>query len=520
MGDAKIFLSVREGFTFWVASHKASPTEAAMNDKVIVLSSLTPVEEKTSLFLLEGEICPAFLVDNSNSCPLGAECRRYHRSQTEIINAVADFRSRCQENATFLTSRKYQPGVNPFRGSTGQIPQQHLPQMGQQPMYPPQGSMPPLSVGGVPPGMPPPPSQPPMMMYPGQGYAQPPPQHQQPQYPPQQGMRQPYGAAPRRAPIPGLQGEMVSSPEPLGDLPVQLDEDTIRKFMSPKFKAYVCCLPRTRQTVWLRDFEPRPQHYALLINLKLSTFFVARLDWKDIKTAKPVILFDKQICTHFVSHGNCTRINCGHTHRSLEQIKTLIACRHRQLKQMTSEQREQVLQQLLHDEAYVDGKLVVPDEPIASNIGKSGSIKLDKTLGVASESDSDSDDSQPIADTSSEYSSEHEGDTDSTKKRKREAKEAAAAKEKKKKDSGFSELKEDLIKKKPETRKRARSASSSGSSIKVADTSSEDSRDKRRRSRDRRDKEEKSRHRDTKDKEHRDKHRRHERSRDRSDRRR
>ena len=147
-----------------------------------------------------------------------------------------------------------------------------------------------------------------------------------------------------------IEEEIVREGEPLGELPVTVPDEILQKYLSPKTKVIISALPRSGQSVWLRDFVPRPQHYMRLIQCRNGVTLFMKPDMTDLRTSKPVALFDKQVCTHFIHHGYCSRKGCLHTHRTEEQVKTVVACRHVQLKAMTKEQRAELLKHTLESE--------------------------------------------------------------------------------------------------------------------------------------------------------------------------
>ena len=146
--------------------------------------------------------------------------------------------------------------------------------------------------------------------------------------------------------------EEITEPEPL-DLPVEVPEDIKAAFTDdgPKSKVYITCVLKQRMTVWLRDFDKFAKvTSSTLIPCKGGMYHVINPVLSELAAAKPVVLFDKPVCVYFSQHNRCARRGCQKTHRSEKQIQTLIAARHVQLKEMSSEERDALSKELVEKE--------------------------------------------------------------------------------------------------------------------------------------------------------------------------
>ena len=104
-------------------------------------------------------------------------------------------------------------------------------------------------------------------------------------------------------------------------------------------------------TVWLTDYDKIAKvTSSTLIPCMGGMYHVINPVLSELAAAKPVVLFDKPVCVYFSQHNRCARRGCQKTHRSEKQIQTLIAARHVQLKEMSSEEREALSKELVEKE--------------------------------------------------------------------------------------------------------------------------------------------------------------------------
>lgn len=149
-------------------------------------------------------------------------------------------------------------------------------------------------------------------------------------------------------------GEARRDPEPI-QIDVVIPDEVLRTYMNPTQPIVCATMPGPRMTVWLREYPlPDPQKSSGKDNhfvfCKGGIVLMLKAKGSEVEKSKPVELFPKQICTHFLIYGFCSRNNCLHEHHSEEQIRRLIAARHVQLKAMTKKERHQLVEDILRKE--------------------------------------------------------------------------------------------------------------------------------------------------------------------------
>ncbi|CCW61859.1 unnamed protein product [Phytomonas sp. EM1] len=145
-------------------------------------------------------------------------------------------------------------------------------------------------------------------------------------------------------------GETRREPEPI-EIKVKIPEEILRTYTNPSQTLVCATMPGPRMTVWLRE-HPVPENKKDLkyVFCKGGIVLMLKAQGAEVKDSKPVELFQKQICTHFLIHGYCSRTNCLHEHHSEEQLRRLIAARHVELKAMTKKERHQLIEKILEKE--------------------------------------------------------------------------------------------------------------------------------------------------------------------------
>ncbi|CCW66801.1 unnamed protein product [Phytomonas sp. Hart1] len=145
-------------------------------------------------------------------------------------------------------------------------------------------------------------------------------------------------------------GETRREPE-LIEIKVKIPDEILRTYTNPSQTLVCATMPGPRMTVWLRE-HPVPENKKDLkyVFCKGGIVLMLKAQGSEVKDSKPVELFPKQICTHFLIHGYCSRTNCLHEHHSEEQLRKLIAARHVELKAMTKKERHQLIDKILEKE--------------------------------------------------------------------------------------------------------------------------------------------------------------------------
>eukprot|EP00796_Vickermania_ingenoplastis_P004285 gene4285-3101_t len=147
-------------------------------------------------------------------------------------------------------------------------------------------------------------------------------------------------------------------PEPIDQLRqgVEVPKDVLSTYRNPAQKLVCATMPGARMTVWLRDHEiPTEPLYPTkapkYVFCKGGIILMMKAHGSEVEKSKPVELFPKQICMHFLVHGHCSRRMCIHKHHSEEQLRELIAIRHVQQKAMSKKQRHDLIAGILKLEA-------------------------------------------------------------------------------------------------------------------------------------------------------------------------
>lgn len=155
---------------------------------------------------------------------------------------------------------------------------------------------------------------------------------------------------------------------------VEIPKPVADTYASPSLKLVCATMPNARMTVWLRNSPEIPpeeinenenheigrgsssrQRRSVVNNKEGRNKFVhcnggiilmLKATFEDVEKCKPVMLFPKQICTHFLVHGYCSRVSCLHEHHSEEQLRQLIAARHVQQKAMSKKERQDMVKDI------------------------------------------------------------------------------------------------------------------------------------------------------------------------------
>lgn len=364
---SQVFLHIVDGRTLWVPTHKAAAHESGT---VVVLSNVTPQELVRSFYLFD---VPIQVVDDSRFATSANA-----KSIADVTKAVANFRERCARDESFMMSSRYNPGASrPPQPPTVQQQQQQQPQpyinnSAGAYLQPPMGYPQPPQVFPTPPmGMPnlqrPPymmanPYTPPIyhhhhhhqQLYPQQGGAynmqaggrpggfMPPPQHHH-----QHHARMGYPGAQQPPPQQArFQDIVFNKPQPV-DLPVEVPKDVTELYNQPNGRLYLATLPSARITVWLRSHTMQPSNYQRYVHCKGGISLMMKAAASDIVDSKPVELFDRQLCTHFLAHNYCSRKGCLHVHHSESQLRQMIAVKHVLLQDTSKREREQMAEDIV-----------------------------------------------------------------------------------------------------------------------------------------------------------------------------
>lgn len=154
---------------------------------------------------------------------------------------------------------------------------------------------------------------------------------------------------------PGFTEEKIRrNPEPIDDLlkGVNIPPAVLEAYknQSPSQKIVCATMPGARMTVWLREHEIPPDATsakAKYVFCQGGIILMLKAHGSDVKDSKPVELFPKQICTHFLIHNYCSRENCLHEHHSEEQLRHLIAARYVEQKAMSKKKRHELIAGIL-----------------------------------------------------------------------------------------------------------------------------------------------------------------------------
>jgi hypothetical protein len=382
---SQVFLHVADGRTLWVPTHKAASHETG---SVVMLPQANPTELVRSFYLFDSAIQ---VVDD-------ARFATTHNAKTpaDVSRAVAQFRERCSRDESFMMASRYNPGAQrpaalaPMQTSVAapqqayQLPPQQQPMQYSQTsvMMPPQPSgfsmmnqaflQPP---GGLPMQQQRPPYNSgylPQAPSPMNHYQQ---HHQQQQIPygsynPIPQGRQPYGHQhhhhhhhhQQRFGAPGHQQQqqggpagaqqnrfqdiVFNKPQPI-ETPVEVPKEVYDLYHQPNARLYLATLPCARITVWLRSHTMAPANYQRYVHCKGGISLMMKAAAPDISDSKPVELFDRQLCTHFLAHNYCSRKGCLHVHHSEAQLRHMIAVKHVLLQETSKREREQMAEDII-----------------------------------------------------------------------------------------------------------------------------------------------------------------------------
>lgn len=396
---SQVFLHIADGRTLWVPTHKAAPHETG---SVVILPQVNPTELVRSFYLFDNSIQ---VVDDARFATSANA-----KTPADISRAVGQFRERCARDEPFMMSSRYNPGAQRSSAPAAAAPVAPLQQSAYQ-MPPPQPyaqasvMMPPPTLQSQPPAggfammnqaflQPPGALHPMQQQQPGylnavnNGYmAQPPPpmhhyhQHhhqQQHQYGApggynsmqQGGGRQPYGhhqhhhhhhqqrfGAPghhshqQQQGPPGAQQNrfqdiVFNKPQPI-ETPIEVPKDVHDLYHQPNGRIYLATLPSARITVWLRSHTMAPANYQRYVHCKGGISLMMKSTASDLMDSKPVELFDRQLCTHFLAHNYCSRKGCLHVHHSESQLRHMIAVKHVLLQDTSKREREQMAEDIV-----------------------------------------------------------------------------------------------------------------------------------------------------------------------------
>lgn len=148
-------------------------------------------------------------------------------------------------------------------------------------------------------------------------------------------------------------GEVRRDPEPINVDLNSIPSKILASYMNPNQKLVCASMPGARLTVWLRDYpipERPPQDPAPkegLVFCRKGIVLLPKATAADVGKSKPVELFAKQICMHFVLYGYCSRAQCFHEHHTEEQLRQLIAMRHTELMQLSKKERHALIDDIL-----------------------------------------------------------------------------------------------------------------------------------------------------------------------------
>lgn len=174
-----------------------------------------------------------------------------------------------------------------------------------------------------------------------------------------------------------LEQKVHEAPEPIDQLieGVEVPKKVAETYDSPTTTLVCATMHGARMTVWLRD-PPKISPEELnkngsVENAKASNnrlkkigsssakeggskyvhcnggiILMLKASFSEVEERKPVMLFPKQICTHFLIHGYCSRVSCLHEHHSEEQLRQIIAARHVQQKAMTKAERREMVKKI------------------------------------------------------------------------------------------------------------------------------------------------------------------------------
>lgn len=386
---AQVFLCVADGRTLWVPTHKAAPHETG---NVVILPQANSTELVRSFYLFDHPVQvvedPRFVTSPATKTP------------ADVSRAVAQFRERCARDEPFMMSSRYNPNSQRPAPQAAQPPQ-HI-QSFQQPQ---QYNMPPAAAAMLPP-----PSmqqqQPtsyPMM---NQSFLQPPAfngapmhhqHHQQHQYHHQQqqpmnpyggynqqqmgrgGYQQgaPYGGHQQHhhhhqqrfggpggmqqqqqqqgGPQARFQDIVFNKPQPI-ELPVEVPKEVRDLYQAAGSRIYLATLPAARITVWLRSHTMTPSNYQRYVHCKGGVSLMMKTSAVDVLESKPVELFDRQLCTHFLAHNYCSRKGCLHVHHSEAQLREMVAVKHVLLQDTSKREREQMADDIVAKDRAAQGR--------------------------------------------------------------------------------------------------------------------------------------------------------------------
>lgn len=403
---APIFLHKRFGRTLWVPSHVQ---EANETQPVEMLSKLTTSELSRSFYLFDEEVnvvppssrssVPHSRTQQEVLDAVEAFRRRCKENNEHLLSSRYNpMKDSAPPSAAMATpSVPFNPAaVGLVNSVPSNLPQQGHPYGGMMPGYMAPdmgyGMAPPQSIGYPPPPMPGPPlhgSMHPNMFHPSDPYeAAMPPMGYPPQYLPgmapyagppmnprmrgfmrggyprggaSRGGGPPFGSTDFRGPA-ALHGPF-NSPTPVSAEPiehlmkgVEIPREVMAIYSNPAQRLVCATMPGARMTVWLREHEVPAQERGArspfkYVFCKGGIVLMLKAKGSDIEKSKPVELFPKQICTHFLMHGYCSRSGCLHEHHTEEQLRELIAARHVQQKAMSKKQRHDLIAAILSQEA-------------------------------------------------------------------------------------------------------------------------------------------------------------------------
>lgn len=161
-----------------------------------------------------------------------------------------------------------------------------------------------------------------------------------------------------------FQAVQVDTPQPI-DIPFPIPQEVTDLYFAPGSRIYCATMPASRTTVWLRDHKLNPQNAGRYVHCKGGFSLMMKATTADVLDAKPVELIDRQLCTHFLAHGFCSRSGCLHAHHSEQQVRQLVAAKHVLLVETTKRERQQMVEDLIEKERL---GMVRPKEEFAQRI--------------------------------------------------------------------------------------------------------------------------------------------------------
>lgn len=340
MSLAQIFLHVCDGRTLWVPTHQ--PTQGEVG-AVVLLSHVTQQELLRSFYLFDMPIQVHEDARVAASMPNG-------KSFNDVFAAVGHFRERCTRDETFMMSSRYNPlAVRP--APPVQQQQQYMPQhlMGGAAMPQMYGGMPAAAPYGhhhhhsmMAPPYPSPygaPQQQAMYHHQHHAYAQHSHHHHHHHHHQQRSM---HGAAPANAKFSQV---VVDKPQEV-DIPIEIPKEVSDLYHQSQGKLFLATMPGARITVWLRSHQPSPANYQRYVHCKGGISLMMKASAADIMDSKPVELFDRQLCTHFLAHNYCSRSGCLHHHHNEAQLRKMIAAKHVLLANTSKRERELMAEEI------------------------------------------------------------------------------------------------------------------------------------------------------------------------------